>query len=233
MALSVKSLLPHFLTLLFALAAVRHVRGDEGEDFFEKYIRPILAGKCIECHGPEEPENNLRLTGRDELLKGGKAGPAAVERKSAESLLIQAVTRQGKLKMPPDNKLRDDEVAALRKWVDLGLPWPETPGQAAKPKGEMVITPADREHWSFRPVTAPLPPLVRDAAWPRQPLDAFVLAKLEAQSLVPASRAEKPALLRRLYYDLIGLPPSWDDVREFTADASPDALERLADRLLA
>ncbi len=233
MALSVKSLLPHFLTLLFALAAVRHVRGDEGEDFFEKYIRPILAGKCIECHGPEEPENNLRLTGRDELLKGGKAGPAAVERKSAESLLIQAVTRQGKLKMPPDNKLRDDEVAALRKWVDLGLPWPETPGQAAKPKGEMVITPADREHWSFRPVTAPLPPLVRDAAWPRQPLDAFVLTKLEAQSLVPASRAEKPALLRRLYYDLIGLPPSWDDVRAFTADASPDALERQADRLLA
>ncbi|MBC7853524.1 MAG: PSD1 domain-containing protein [Pirellulaceae bacterium] len=228
-----KSLLPRLLTCLLALFVAAQSRGDDGDDFFERQVRPILAGKCVECHGPEVPENDLRLTSRDELLKGGKSGPAAVERKSAESLLIQAVTRQGKLKMPPDNKLRDDEVAALRKWVDLGLPWPSTPGQAAKPKGEMIVNAADREHWSFRPVTAPLPPLVRDAAWTRQPLDAFVLAKLEAESLEPALRAEKPALLRRLYYDLLGLPPTWDDVQAFNADASPDALERLADRLLA
>ncbi len=206
---------------------------DEGEDFFEQQIRPLLASKCAECHGPEEPENGLRLTSREELLKGGKSGPAAVEKKSAESLLIQAVTRQGKLKMPPDNKLRDDEVVALRKWVDLGLPWPSTPGQSVKPKGEMIVTAADRQHWSFRPIVSPSLPQLRSSSWPRQPLDAFVLAKLEAQSLAPAPQAEKPALLRRLYYDLIGLPPNWDDVREFTADASPDALERQADRLLA
>ncbi|MGI8977906.1 MAG: PSD1 and planctomycete cytochrome C domain-containing protein [Pirellulaceae bacterium] len=228
-----KLLLPRLLTWLFALAAAAQARGDEGEDFFEKQVRPILAGKCVECHGPEEPENDLRLTSRDDLLKGGKSGPAAVEKKSAESLLIQAVTRQGKLKMPPDNKLRDDEVAALRKWVDLGLPWPDSPGQAPKPKGEMVVTAADRQHWSFRPVVAPHPPRVRDAAWLRQPLDAFVLAKLEAQSLVPALQADKRTLLRRLYYDLIGLPPTWEEVQAFAADASPDALERQTDRLLA
>jgi Protein of unknown function (DUF1553)/Protein of unknown function (DUF1549)/Planctomycete cytochrome C len=208
-------------------------RGDDGADFFEEQIRPILAGKCGECHGPDEPENGLRLTSREELLQGGKSGPAAVEKMSAESLLIQAVMRQGKLKMPPDSKLRDDEVAALRKWVDMGLPWPVKTGPAPKPRGEMIVTPADRAHWSFRPVSAPLPPPVRNAAWPRQPLDTFVLAKLEAESLLPISPADPRTLLRRLFYDLIGLPPTWEDIQSFSADASPDALERQSDRLLA
>lgn len=206
---------------------------EEGGDFFEQQIRPILAGKCVECHGAEEPESGLRLTSREEILKGGKSGPAAVEKKGAESLLIQAVLRQGKLKMPPDGKLRDDEVAALRKWVDIGLPWPASPGQTTQPKGEMVVTPRDREHWSFRPVISPLPPHVQNLAWPRQPLDAFVLAKLEAQTLSPAPPADQRTLLRRLYYDLIGLPPTWEEAQSFAVDTSPDALERQSDRLLA
>lgn len=206
---------------------------EEGGDFFEQQIRPVLAGKCVECHGAEEPESGLRLTSREEILQGGKSGPAAVEKKGAESLMIQAVLRQGKLKMPPDGKLRDDEVAALRKWVDLGLPWPASPGQTTQPKGEMVVTPRDREHWSFRPVASPLPPQVQNSTWPRQPHDAFVLAKLEAQSLAPAPRADQRTLLRRLYYDLIGLPPSWEEALSFAADTSPDALERQTDRLLA
>ena len=233
MRLSVRYFLPPIALLLAGAYLPATVLGGEGEDFFENQIRPILAGKCVECHGAEEPENGLRLTSRQELLKGGKAGPAAVEKKPAESLLIQAVTRQGKLKMPPDGKLREDEVAALRKWVDLGLPWPDAGGQTAKPKGEMVVTVADREHWSFRGVVAPSLPQVRDVAWPRQPLDAFVLQKLESQSLVPALRADSRTLHRRLLYDLTGLPPAWEDVQAFTADTSPDALERQTDRLLA
>lgn len=208
-----------FLSGLASLSAP----ADEGGDFFEQQIRPILAGKCVECHGAEEPESGLRLTSREELLRGGKSGPAAVEKKGAESLLIQAVLRQGKLKMPPDGKLRDDEVAALRKWVDIGLPWPANPGQTTQPKGEMVVTPRDREHWSFRPVTSPLLPQVQNLAWPRQPLDDFVLAKLEAQSLSPSPPADQRTLLRRLYYDLIGLPPTWEEAQSFAADPSPNA----------
>ena len=205
----------------------------DAEEFFEKQIRPILAGKCVECHGNEEPENDLRLTSRAELLKGGKSGPAAVERKADESLLIQAVMRQGKLKMPPENKLRADEVAALRKWVELGLPWPEIPGPAAKPKGEMIVTAADRQHWAFHAVVSPPLPPVRNPAWPQQPLDAFVLAKLEAESLSPAPPADRRTLLRRLYYDLVGLPPAWEEVQAFAGDTAPDAFERQVDRLLA
>jgi len=229
----VKILLHIVVALLIAGTNCGHATADDGGDFFEQQIRPILAGKCVECHGAEEPESGLRLTSRDELLKGGKSGPAAVEKKGAASLLIQAVTREGKLKMPPESKLRDDEVAALKKWVDIGLPWPSSPSQSAKPKGEMIVTAADREHWSFRPVTSPLPPTVRDAAWQRQPLDAFVLSKLEAQSLAPAPPADKRTLLRRLYYDLIGLPPIWEETQAFVADVSPDSLERQTDRLLA
>jgi hypothetical protein len=221
------------MIFLAAGLAYGQAAADDGEDFFEQQIRPILASKCVECHGAEEPEQGLRLTSREELLKGGKSGPAVVEKWEAESLLIQAVMRQGKLKMPPDGALRKDEVAALRKWVEIGLPWPTSPGQNSKPKGEMLVTPADREHWSFRPVTLPLSPQVRDTAWLHQPLDAFVLAKLEAQSLSPSPPADKRTLLRRLYYDLIGLPPTWEETQSFAADISADALERQTDRLLA
>ena len=209
------------------------LRGDEGQDFFEKQVRPILVAKCLECHGETDPEQGLRLTSRAALLQGGKSGPAAVEKDAVNSLLMQAVTQQGKLKMPPENKLREDEIAALRKWVELGLPWPESSAAPGKPKGEMVVTAEDRKHWSFQPLAeAPLP-TVANLSWPQTSIDPFILAKLESASLLPAPVADRRTLLRRAFYDLTGLPPTWEEVQAFAGDLAPDAWERIIDRLLA
>jgi len=204
------------------------------EEFFEKSVRPILVAKCLECHGDEAPEAKLRLTSRRHILKGGLSGPAAIERQPDSSLLVQAVRRVGKLKMPPDEELNKAEVATLTRWVELGLPWPEM-GEIAGSKKEMVVTDADRQHWSFRPVLDPLPPAVMDTAWARTSLDRFILAKLEDARLQPSPVADRRTLIRRAYYDLIGLPPSWDETQAFLKDpaATPAALETVIDRLLA
>jgi cytochrome c553 len=205
----------------------------EPEDFFEKQVRPVLVAKCVECHGDEEPEGGLRLTSRVHLLKGGQRGPAARARDPEQSLLLQAIGHTGKLKMPPGEKLRNDEIAALRKWVEIGLPWPESVNAPPKTRGEMVVTDADRQHWAFRAIADPPPPAVRQAEWPKTSIDPFLLAKLEAAGLAPAPAADRRTLIRRAYYDLIGLPPSWDDVQAFIQDPSPAAFEHVVDRLLA
>ena len=205
----------------------------EDDEFFEKKIRPLLAAKCLECHGADEPEAGLRLTSRALTLKGGQTGPAIIERDAEKSLLIKAVSYKGRLKMPPDNKLADEEIADLRRWIELGAPWPETAGGPAKPRGEMVVTEADRRHWAFRPVADPASPAVSNAAWIRTSVDSFILSKLESAGLAPAPPADRRTLIRRAYYDLVGLPPTWEEVQAFENDASPQAFERLIDRLLA
>ncbi|MDB5391070.1 MAG: Planctomycete cytochrome, partial [Planctomycetaceae bacterium] len=227
-----------WLTLSFVLAvsvvATTTAAEPNPEEFFEKSVRPVLVAKCLECHGDESPEAKLRLTSRNHLLKGGENGPAAVERKPDLSLLVKAIRRDGKLKMPPDEKLNDAEVAALTKWVELGLPWPESSGIVA-PKKEMVVNNADRQHWSIRPVLDPVPPTVADSSWPRTSIDRFVLAKLEAAGLKPSLNADRRTLIRRAYYDLIGLPPTWDEVQAFVNDPAATAVawETVIDRLLA
>ena len=215
-----------------AVAAVRAAESDE--DFFEKTIRPILVANCLECHGDEEPEAGLRLTTREDLLRGGKSGPAAMERQPAESLLVQAVRQTGKLKMPPDDRLADTEIAALAQWVEMGLPWPSSATLGTR-RTELVITEADRQHWSFRPVSNSAPPGVQDQNWPMTTIDHFVLAKLEEAGLKPAPAADRRTLLRRAYYDLIGLPPSWEEVQTFLRDERPTetAFAEVVDRLLA
>jgi hypothetical protein len=213
---------------------------DDADDFFETSIRPVLAAHCAECHGDEQPEAGLRLTSRADVLTGGASGPAAVEGHAADSLLFQAVSQTGDLKMPPEGKLRDDQIAALRQWIELGLPWPADAATATKRTGEMIVTDADRQHWSFQPITDPPLPAVaaaagdaaRDADWPQTSIDAFILEKLAAAGLRPAPRADRRALIRRAYYDLIGLPPTWDEVQAFVADPAPDAWQRVIDRLL-
>jgi hypothetical protein len=193
---------------------------------FEKHVRPVLVEHCQRCHGGKKQMGGLRLDSREALLKGGDSGPAVVPGKADASRLIHAVRHTGELKMPPKSKLPAPALAALEAWVRAGAPWP-----AAHP-----VSAASEEwkrHWAFQPVRAVAPPAVKDAAWPRNPVDRFILAKLEAKGLVPSPEADRRTLIRRLSFDLVGLPPGAEEVEAFVADTHPSAYDRLVDRLLA
>jgi hypothetical protein len=207
----------------------------EARDFFEKSVRPLLAAHCFECHGPKKQRAGLRLDSRAALLAGGDTGPAVVPGDPDKSLLIKAVHYQAEPKMPPKAPLSPAQVAVLNSWVRQGAPWPETTASVRPvPKGpEFHITPRDRAFWSFRPVADPPAPAIRDRAWPRKPLDAFVLAKLEAAGLRPVELADRRTLIRRATFDLTGLPPTPQEVEAFLNDRGPDAFARVVDRLLA
>ncbi len=219
-------------TILAMAAPISHA--DESESFFEAKVRPLLVAKCLECHGENEPEAGLKLTSREHVLKGGDSGPAAIAKLPKESLLIKVVNRKGPIKMPPDEKLTVAEVQTLEKWVELALPWPKSGGLAPARK-EFAITAADRQHWSFQPVATPKTPIVKDNAWPKTPIDRFILSKLEESGIKPSASADRRTLLRRATYDLTGLPPTWEETRTFTNDPAPtdQAFEKLLDRLLA
>ncbi len=220
--------------LIAALLSSQGLLADEGGDFFERHVRPVLVAKCLECHGDESPEGGLRLTTRASLFKGGQSGPAALEKKPAESLLIQAIEQRGKLKMPPDGKLTDSEIVSLTKWVELGAPWPETTGKLGKPHPEFAITDADRQHWSFQPIANPPIPSTTLGHWKRNPIDGFVLAKFEKEGLKPAPAADRRTLIRRAYIDMIGIPPTWDETQAFVQDPLPtdEAFVKVVDFLL-
>ena len=206
----------------------------ESADFFESLIRPVLTRSCFACHTASKL-GGLRLDSRTDLLKGGASGPAIVPGDPDRSLLIQAVRRtHEKLKMPPQGRLAEKEIANLVEWVRAGAVWPETPRVSAPPsEGKYVITLAQRAFWSFQPVRKPNLPPVRDAAWGKSPLDRLVLAKLEQQKLRPTPPADKRTLIRRATIDLTGLPPTPEEVRAFLADSAPNAFEKVVDRLLS
>ncbi|HVK15199.1 MAG TPA: PSD1 and planctomycete cytochrome C domain-containing protein, partial [Gemmataceae bacterium] len=197
---------------------------------FEKEIRPLLVETCHRCHGPKKQEAGLRLDSRAALLKGGDNGPAVVPGKPDRGTLLGALNHTGDVKMPPAGKLPEARIAAVTKWVADGAAWPDEKAAATRPAG---ITEADRRHWAFRPVADPPPPAVRDAAWPHTAVDRFVLARLEAAGIKPAATADKRTLIRRVTFDLTGLPPTPDEIREYLADEKPGAFERLVERLLA
>jgi hypothetical protein len=209
---------------------------DEQVRFFEAKVRPVLADHCAKCHGPDKSKAGLRLDSRAALLAGGDTGPAVVPGKPEESLLVAAI-RHGDdgPKMPPSKKLPDDVIANLARWVEMGAPWPGGHDAASSGvrKGEFQITDKDRGHWAFQPIRRSDIPKVKDASWVANPIDAFILAKLEAKGLRPNPPASKAELARRVTYDLTGLPPSPEEVEAFVKDKSPDAYERLVDRLLA
>ena len=236
---------------LSLIAAFPQDRAGDGEEFFEKSVRPLLEERCLRCHGEDRPKASLRLDSRAGVLAGGKHGPAAIEKRPDESLLVQAVRREGARKMPPSQPLAPEEVAALTRWVELGMPWPdakpehvgekgemgEKSGTASAGSGEMLVerdfTAAERAFWSFQPIADPVPPPVVDVAWPTSDLDRFVLAELEARGLSPAPRADRRTLIRRATFDLTGLPPTPEEVAAFEADRSTDSFGRVIDRLLA
>ncbi len=211
---------------------------DEEARFFETNVRPVLVDQCFKCHGPAKQKSNLRLDSRAAILAGGDLGPAVVPGKPEESPLVAAVKyEEDGPKMPPSGKLPPNQVEALSRWVKMGAPWPGEAGDAANPppakKAGFSITDKDRSHWAFRPVRRPDAPAVKESSWVASPIDAFVLAGLEKKGLRPNPPASKAELLRRVTYDLTGLPPTPAEVEAYLKDEAPDAYEKVVDRLLA
>ncbi len=187
----------------------------------------ILADHCYQCHGAAKQEGELRLDRAANALKGGEDGIVIRPGHAAESLVIEYVGGKGDTVMPPEGpRLTDTEVATLKRWIDAGAKWPETLPTSAGGDARL-------KHWSFKPVRRVAPPAVHNVAWVRNEIDAFVLAKLEREKIAPSLEADRRTLIRRLSFDLLGLPPTTEDVNEFLADSRPDAYERLVDRLLA
>jgi mono/diheme cytochrome c family protein len=186
-------------------------------EFFENRIRPILVEHCQECHGPEKQESGFALVSREALLAGGQSGPAVVPGMPDESLLVQAVRYDGR-EMPPDGKLGDDEIAAIEQWVRDGAAWTTMgAGDGVVLGDQKVLFEQAKSHWALQPVRMPAVPKVATGAV-ATPIDAFILEKLAAAGIEQAPRAPPRTLIRRLSFDLRGLPPTPEEVDEFVAD---------------
>ncbi|GIW79335.1 MAG: hypothetical protein KatS3mg105_1142 [Gemmatales bacterium] len=202
--------------------------------FFESRIRPILAEHCYRCHSTKSrrPRAGLRLDSRAGLLKGGDSGPAVVPNHPEKSLLIEAINYR-KFEMPPRGKLAKKDIDALTEWVRQGAFWPKEAEPTVDVANEFDWKKRKEEHWSWQPIANVSPPIVKRQNWVRHPIDRFILARLEEKQLTPAPEADRRTLIRRLYFDLVGLPPTPDEVEAFVRDESPKAYERLVDSLLA
>ena len=209
---------------------------DANATSFEKNVRPLLIQQCQECHGAEgkKIKGGLRLTSRAELLKGGESGPAVVPGEPAKSRIIQAVHyKTDGLKMPPKGRLKDSEIAILETWVKNGAVWPDAgTTQVEAPKPGQLFTQEQKRFWAFQPMKYSPPPNVNNRNWVQTPIDAFILAKLEEKNLRPAKPADRFTLLRRVTFDLTGLPPTVAEIEAFIADSSPGAFDQVIDRLL-
>jgi mono/diheme cytochrome c family protein len=204
-----------------------------GIEFFEKRVRPVLAENCYRCHGPDKQESELMLNSRGAILKGGDRGPAVVPGKPDDSRLILAVRyTDDKLRMPPKGKLKDEQIADLVAWVKMGAPGPKDDAAAVRPSSDFNLA-ERRKHWVYQPVKPVAPPAAKNRDWCHSPIDFFILARLEAAGLSPAPPADKRTLIRRVTFDLIGLPPPPEEVEAFVKDNAPDAYEKLVDKLLA
>ncbi len=215
------------------------------EQFFEQSVRPLLVENCYSCHGEKKQKGGLRLDSLEGILKGGESGPAVVPGKPEESLLVVAVNYEGP-EMPPTGKLAPEKIAVLARWVSLGAPWPARDRAAAhataalgNPRSQPDRAAADRALWSLQPLRRPEVPGITEAQslagseWLSNPIDRFILKKLLDRGLMPAPEADQTTLIRRVTFDLTGLPPTPEEVDAFLADDQPDAYERLVDRLLA
>ena len=206
------------VTTLIALALPAAVTDDT--ELFEREVRPVLVGTCLRCHGPEKQNGGLRVDSRESLLKGGDSGPAVVPKDADASLLVTAIRYEhSDLKMPPSAKLPDKDVAGLTEWVRRGAPWPES--ASARITGK---------HWAFEPLS-PVEPPTDPAA---NPIDRFLNVALKQHGLTPVGQADKVTLIRRATFDLTGLPPSVEDVKDFLTDEDTSAaFAKVVDRLLA
>jgi mono/diheme cytochrome c family protein len=221
----------------FGLARGEEQKPDAAKiEFFEKKIRPMLANHCYHCHSADtKPAGNLRVDDKNGLLTGGNAGPAVVPGHPEKSNILKRVTdKNEKKRMPVEGKhLTDEQVADLTAWIKDGAAWPalKVPASLGKTKPEYEKLKAN--HWAWQPLKAPAVPKPVDAAWARSDIDRFILAKLEANKLKPVGDADKVTLIRRVTFDLTGLPPTPEAIDAFVKDESPKAFEAVVDRLLA
>ena len=220
-------LLPLFFAIFPALGAVEGELPpavDRKVDF-EKEVRPLLSSRCFKCHSSKKQKGGLRLDLRATALKGGDSGAAIEPGKSAESRLVLMVGGKAKKRMPPSgDALSAEQVGVLRAWIDQGATWPEDPAGSAG---------IESDHWSLRPVRKPAAPEVKDKGWVKNPIDAFVLEKLQEKGLRPRPAADRRTLIRRLSFTLLGLPPSPGEVKAFVEDKDPEAYKNLVERFLS
>jgi len=209
------------LPLLLFVAPLARAAEPVDTDYFERKVRPILVANCTSCHDAKKQKGSLRLDTKAGFLKGGDNGPPTAKH------IASAVKYDGDLKMPPKGKLNDADIAILHEWVKGGAPWPDD-GAIGKDSGGPGVVARAKTHWSFQPIARPEVPKA-----PGTEIDRFLLAKLNNAGLSFAPPAEKRALLRRAYFDLIGLPPKPEELDAFEKDASPQAFEKVIDKLLA
>ena len=224
------------LALTALLFSAPTVVDQAAEEHFEKKVWPLLQSKCLKCHSEIKPKGGLRMDFRDGLLKGGDLGPSVVLGKPAETILLKVLDYKGDIQMPPSGKLTDAEIAVFRQWFDNNLAWKKgiKPGptkvQAHEEKPKRIEA---KDYWAYQPLKKVSPPAVKNSAWVKKPIDAFILSKLEAKGLQPAPPADPVSFLRRISYDLTGLPPTPAQIELFVNDKSPEAVEKVIDRLLA
>ncbi len=235
-----------FVALLISWYAIERAAADDGAEFFEKRIRPILLTRCASCHNPQAYIAKLDLTSAEGFARGGESGKLINPSDPAESRLLKAIGYSETLKMPPTGKLKAEEIAALTDWVKMGAPWSKggevraeaktdakTEATWSAPKSTREFTAEEQAFWAFQPLSGGAPPKVKNRAWVKSPIDAFVLKKLEEKGIAPAPPADKLTLLRRATYDLTGLPPTERELVEFVNDNSPEAFAKVVERLLA
>ncbi|MDB4798798.1 PSD1 and planctomycete cytochrome C domain-containing protein [Verrucomicrobia bacterium] len=210
-------------------ASVGGLLGDESDRFFESKVRPIFVEHCIECHGESKQKGGLRLDSREGLSKGGSLGSSVTPGEPDASLIIRAVRRSDEeLVMPPKTSLSIAQIEVLERWIRDGAVWPG----AVIVKTVQSLEERRQNHWAYQPINLPANPDVRSLDWVRSSLDRFVLAALEGHDLSPSPQAGKATLIRRAYISMIGLPPTFDAVQQFSEDERPDAFERVVDELL-
>src|SRR5436190_8728440 len=214
-----------FLNIVgFSLAALPSAKAVD----FAREVQPIFSEHCIKCHGPEKQKSGYRLDDKFTAIHGGDSGKNAIVISNglASPLIQRLITTNTDEMMPPKGeRLSAKEVATIRAWIDSGAPWPD--------RSALASSSTSSQHWSFQPIARLPVPQVKNAKWIRNPIDAFVLARLERERIKPAPEADGVTLMRRLHLDLIGLPPAPEEVNAFVKDKRPDAYEQLVDRLLA
>ncbi len=235
----------HCFALIAAVVwmfATASARGDEAVSeaqltFFEQHIRPLLVSRCYSCHSSRAKsiEGDLTLDSRNGWVEGGEHGPAIVPADVEASLLIRSIRYEDPdLQMPPDRRLSSDAIAKLERWVQMGAPDPRDDAAVTSPEAVAASDPiAGRDHWAYRPLTEVAVPTVTDQEWPRSVIDIFILSKLQEHELTPAPDADRRTFARRVYIQLIGMPPTPEQMKEFLADDRGEAFELLVDRLLS
>ncbi len=232
----IRLFLPLALLVAAPFAAHAQTRDEAAQlEFFEKKVRPVLAEQCFNCHSANtNSKGGLRVDDRNGLLQGGGRGAAVVPGHPEKSLLLGAVKHTaGKLRMPPEKQLAAHEIADLAQWIRDGAAWPKVKVPATLGKSHAEYAKLRKEHWAFQPLQQAKAPAVKDAAWARDDVDRFVLAALEAKKLAPVRDADKGTLIRRITFDLTGLPPTPEEIDAFAKDTSIDAFAKVVDRLLA